>query len=337
MTIRSALVGICSAIAAAHRKGTSGMTTVLLLAVLAAAAIASWRYANIKATDDSSWLILLLIGFSAIGFELCGAEHMVESWWDRRPFALVVGALLWGLGFAFSLHNAVGSAAQYQETLATTQKAAHHQHVDSRAALGEARRNLDRIDKRIAALEAMSVNGKPIRTPDAAQSDIDKAKAHRFWASTKECTETKGPQTRAFCDGYRGARAEKDMAGELIRLRDDRIAAASDVSAREKQVAGVKVTASDERADLSIVKTVFGMSSSGASMAQTMHQALTICLFVTLAGFWRAYQARKDTPRVKWFNFAGWIGRARQAWDGKEPISAQRVSSGSMVPLIKPV
>lgn len=71
------------------------------------------------------------------------------------------------------------------------------------------RSTIESYKAEIATLEKQRAM-TPTRTMGQAQAVIDKSKAHKFWKSTSECAETKGAQTREFCDAYRAAVADID-------------------------------------------------------------------------------------------------------------------------------
>jgi hypothetical protein len=177
---------------------------------------------------------------------------------------------LWGVGHAAVALFAVACCVEFLSHLGYT--AAHRDasisqaglqrtvYEDGRAAVTEAQRKLATIDQRLSWMEA-AVNGKPVRTVDAADQDVAKAEAHRFWAATESCTRTTGPQTRSFCDAYRTAVAERSLAGEKVLLLEERKMVA-DAAAKARQV--------------SVVQSASAHGAAGASQGRILASVVTL-------------------------------------------------------------
>ncbi len=75
------------------------------------------------------------------------------------------------------------------------------------ATAADARNTVKDLEAKVARLTEERNVMKPKQAPAAAKAVIANAEAHKFWKLTDACKSTKGPQTRAFCDGYFSAQA----------------------------------------------------------------------------------------------------------------------------------
>lgn len=153
---------------------------------------------------------LLALCTFIVGYALVAAYHAFQ----RGMYAVAGAAVtLFVVGVIVEFLSHTGFTASHRD--ATMHQASFQQ--TSVADLRGTIASLEKDEKRIQDRLRMA----PARNADQAQAAIDNAKAHRFWSMTKECTETKGPQTRAFCDAYRAAEADKAGSSDVLLHREE--------------------------------------------------------------------------------------------------------------------
>lgn len=192
--------------------------------------------------------------------------------------ALLTGFVEYGSHFGYSAANRVHSIQN--ASLQTTG------YKDIRSDVDSARKDVDRIQGRLAWMDT-AVNGKPVRTADAAQSDIDKAKAHRWWGVTDNCNATKGPQTREFCATYRSAEAEKSLAIEKGTLEEELKAAKSKYDEVRKAASETTPGLSSAEAQVDALTSLATMSLTPTADAKTWGNygvSMTLSLWFLVIG-----------------------------------------------------
>lgn len=153
---------------------------------------------------------LLALCTFIVGYALVAAYHAYQ----RRMYAVTAAAVaLFVVGVLVEFLSHTGFTASHRD--ATMQQASFQQ--TSTANIEKTIAALEKDEKRIQDRLRMS----PARNADQAQVAIDNAKAHRFWKLTNECTATKGPQTREFCDAYRAAEADKAGSSDVLLNREE--------------------------------------------------------------------------------------------------------------------
>ncbi len=109
---------------------------------------------------------------------------------------------------AFTLLSLTSAAGLYSLT-----KAEAVADVEAgRASYGLAKEELDRARTRLASLGA-------VRSVGAVRGDIEAAKQHRRWRSTKACTNATVTASRKFCDEFKRLEGELATAQEAAALR----------------------------------------------------------------------------------------------------------------------
>ncbi len=169
------------------------------LAVTIAAAVITTSF-GWKMGDDLPNAFGMAVMLGACTF-VVGYGLVVAVMAQRRNLPIVAVAALamtgvagWGEWVAHTGANAANRDSGVAH--ATMKKAAYETHGARLAAL-------QKDELRIQA----KLGATPKYTQAEAEGIMKTAKAHKWWQVTNECTETKGPQTRAWCATFREAEA----------------------------------------------------------------------------------------------------------------------------------
>jgi hypothetical protein len=245
----------------------------------------------------------ICLGLAALLYEMNAATYALRSFWKGRVMSAVGWSAIWSVAFGYSVLNWVGAASESEANKTNMHKTAFVQSEDIAKATDAAKRDYDRLQARIAFIEGgFEVNGVKyqVRSVDAAQADMDNAKSNRFWGLTKECTDTKGPQTRAFCDAFARARSERALAAELITARAELPALRQAYESRLNQKQSTKVQTSDQRGDMLVLTKLGGFTDETAQTFTAIGSIVVISIFLSFATALRELEhLRAQGPRVK--------------------------------------
>lgn len=297
----------------------------LIRCVIVASIIAVIYYSGDKAKDTPTQAILIFLGLAAVGFHYLGAQKACRSWYERKLGALVLWMMVILGAVSWELNSQLSIASNNQDNLKATRVAGWQHQEDARTSLafaqtkaGAERKALEALRARVEAAASVSINGKPVTSPDVAQAEIDRLKGNvRFWTLTKGCTEAPGKQTRAYCDDYRAALAAKATAENRLTLeaevkRQEAVVAETDaalVAAQSKASAAPAVTAID-RADLRNIKRLTGLTDADAELSQSLLLVAVMALFLTVAGWLlkaEEYEGKTLAPWIDWGRIGAWL------------------------------
>lgn len=236
------------------------------------------------------------LGIAALLYEMNAATYALRNFWKGRLVGTAGWAFVWTVAFLYSMNQWIGAASETEGAKSNMHKAAYLQSVDTRAELGAAKRDLDRIEGRLSWMDT-AVNGKAVRAIDAAQADLDNAQAHRFWKATDGCKETKGPQTRAFCSDVASWKAEKALAAERDTLRAELVSAKSAYATAQKTASETRTEVSEARNDLVILTKFAGMTEDDARTLQALGSILAISIFLSVATMLKELEHLRETQR----------------------------------------
>jgi hypothetical protein len=162
-----------------------------------------------------------------VGYALVAAYHAFKlgMYW---PGGAAVAVFTIAVVCEFVAHT--GFNAAHRD--ATVQNANHQtaSYEDTRGTIKQLSLQVDTLQEKVRMA--------PKRTAEGAEAAIQNAKANRFWEATNGCKETKGPQTRRFCDAYFSAVADKSGSTEILTVREelkqaqDKLAAAKGSAAK---------------------------------------------------------------------------------------------------------
>jgi ubiquitin len=295
---------------------SASLVNVFVFFALGAAVLSIWESVLAKGGSDLNFYKLLFLGLAAILAELLGLKEMIKAWWEAAPVKTLAWAGIWAVGFCFSLYGAMFSAGTFQAKREGIQKAAYQKEQNAEDQLKTAKDEQKRIQGRLGWMET-AVNGKPVRTIEAAQTDIDNLKAQRLWESTDACTDVKGKTTKEFCDRYAALITEKSLAGEKLTAIEDLKKAKADV-ARYEQMISTRTTATVSEATPFVqVMVDMGVDAHKAALIEPMQASISNMLLVSLAGLVLGLQAIQGKARTPWVD---WL-RIKRAIMGGTPAT----------------
>lgn len=302
------LIGAASRLGASIQARSSNPVLWIVRFVLTAGFLLVLKKARTN-PEPIDAAVVLLLGCAALLSEYHMGKEAVKAWFDRSPTRLAATIVVYCAVFGYAVLQWTGTAAEMESDKAGLHKARHYATVDSRGNLAKANEALDQAQSRLKWMDT-AVNGKAVRDATAAQADLDNAKAHRFWKTTDECRETKGPQTREFCGMVAAWKAEKALAGERAVLLAEipvfrKSQADASAAARDTPVA-----VSEDRSDLRFLTKYGNMSEQAAMDLSAAWKILIISLLAPLLGMMVKSAEYRDLPRKPWgFGialFRGW-------------------------------
>lgn len=242
-------------------SGSRRLTLFLVLMSAFVSGLMALHIAGIRAltTFDlvtlGATLVLIVIG------ENIGHHFAAVSWYERRLGAFLLFSLMGWLctggtfltNFAFT---AYGGGAKASEQLG-----AYTAYEDT----GKTEEELTAKRRRLEE----TVSKAPARTAEAAQSAIDGAKSHKFWAITSGCAETKGAQTRQFCADFRSAEQDKSNAAAAVQARAELANTESDLKSVREKRNGMAAQTSKQTASVSALMA-FGLTAERASLVEAL-------------------------------------------------------------------
>jgi hypothetical protein len=244
------------------------------------------------------------LGVAALLYEMTATTHALRAFWSGRAISAGLWAFVWCVAFGYSINQWMGAASENEGGKTNVHQAAFLKSADVQGELTSAKAELERLDQRLRMA--------PQRTAEQAEQDINNAKSNRFWKVTDGCKETKGPQTRKFCDDYRSAEADKAGASEILTVREEQKLAKARYDKARAVVADTKVETSTGRNDLIILTKYAGMKESDAGIFNALASVMAVSIFLSLATFLKELEhLRATTPRTpifkadglwRWFN-----------------------------------
>lgn len=309
------------------RRVMANPDLILVRLVIFAAVIAVCYYGKDRATDRYQLAVLTLLGLAAVGFEYRGARAMTRAWIERKIGGVLGWGAVWAFAVAWSLNGAMTVAANSQDALSAARLDGHARHEDVRGALKRHAENVDRLSRKLTALSAISINGREVTTIGDAESLIAKAKAHRWWSRTEECTRTMGPDTRRFCDDYRSAISAKATAIERGTTEEELKIAMEQLEAARKAAGTVAVVTSSTRADVNFWHAKLGASTQDVEFGQALLATIVLSMFLSLAGLLVEAEEHRNTPRKTWINWDRW---SHIIWGGRPGNRTQPQASAPL-------
>lgn len=256
------------------------------------------------------------LGVAALLYEMNAATFALRSFWNGRAFSAFGWAFVWAIAFAYSVNQWIGAASENEGAKTNVHQTAYTASINVQDRVAKTKKEVDRLEGRMSWMDT-AVNGKPVRSVEAAQADLDNARANRFWNLTNECKETKGPQTRAFCADVAAWKSEKSLASERITLKTELDAAKADYNEAQLASKNTKVEASFDRKDNLLLTRYGGLKQEDAQALTAVGSIIAISFFISVATMLKELEhLRTQGPRTKIFNIRGLIARARYHWDG---------------------
>lgn len=269
---------------------------------------------------DYAMYFAVTLGVAALLYEMSASKAIIRAWYFAKPGALVASFLIWGCAFGYSVNNWMGAASESQAEKTNLHQTSYNTYNTNQDTLKSAKTELTRLEGRMGWMET-AVNGKPVRTIEAAQADIDNAKSNRYWTATDGCKETKGKQTRAFCDAYRNAEAEKGLAIEKATLSEELKAAKEAYAGASNVALNTKAETSQARGDLMILTDWFGLDEAKAQTINGLGAIIAVSIFLSF-GSMRAEMERLQAEGIPRKSFNFWLKLRRfmtKLMFGREP------------------
>lgn len=250
------------------------------------------------AEKGSTWYLksALIIGLVCVAIgEFLSWHNAATAWHERRAGSMFLWSILGGLLSVGTLYTNFSSAASNNDGVAVLQRTAFVKRTNVEEELTAAKRARDDLQKRLELT--------PIRTAEQAQAYIENAMAHKFWKSTSECKETKGPQTRQFCSDYASAVADKAGATAAITMREELKVAIAAVKRYEANQDSGSAVVSDEAPNVGLIKAGLNVSSVQARHVDAMVLPFLVQTMLLFGGILLANEHfRGKTPRP-WINW----------------------------------
>ena len=259
------------------------------------------------------------LGVAALLYEMNAATAALRAFWKGRPLSAIGWSFIWLVAFAYSMNQWIGAASENEGAKTNIHKAAYTATVNIQDRVAKTKKEVDRLEGRMGWMDT-AVNGKPVRSVEAAQADLDNARAHRFWGLTSECKETKGPQTRAFCAEVAAWKSEKSLASERITLKTELEAAKADYNEALLASKTTKTESNGERNDMLMLTKYGGMKQADAQALTAVGSIVAISIFLSFATMLRELEhLRSQGPRAKIFSTSKLWFKIRRALFGGSP------------------
>lgn len=256
------------------------------------------------------------LGVAALLYEMNAATAALRAFWKGRPLSAIGWSFIWLVAFAYSMNQWIGAASENEGAKTNVHQTAYTASINVADRVAKTKKELDRLEARMGWMDT-AVNGKPVRSVEAAQADLDNARAHRFWAMTSECKETKGPQTRAFCAEVAAWRSEKSLASERITLKTELDAAKVDYNEAQLASKNTKVESNGERNDMLMLTKYAGMKQADAQALTAVGSIVAISIFLSFATMLRELEhLRSQGPRARIFSTSKLWFKIRRALFG---------------------
>lgn len=250
--------------------------------------------------------IALVIGLVCVAIgEFLSWHNAATAWHERRGGSLALWALLGVLLSVGVFYTNFASSAGNNEGKASVQKAAYVTYVDADKTELDLTKAVTRIEERLRIA--------PVRTAEAARAAQDNAKAHKWWVTTKQCTETKGPQTREFCSAYASAVADESMATEAKVLTEELKTKRSELAELRKARASAPAVVSDDQAAVVTLASMLSIDTKSARQIDSMTLPVLVQAMLLLGGILLANEAFRGKARRPW----GIVAFIRSLWSGK--------------------
>lgn len=297
----------------------SSLVRIFVWCVVGAALLSLVEHLYSRNIGGIGFWKLLLLGLGAILAELMGIHRMILAWHKAQPATMIAWGMVWCLGFAFALYNAVGSASETQVKRTNLQQAAFTSHADARADLEAARARVKMEEKNLAEAQALAngplptINGQPVMSVSAAQAMIEAAEGNtRFWNLTSGCTDAKGPQARAFCATYAEAKKAKgdlegrqDMQKQVAHIEQQVADARTALRTAIEKANHTEVVTTQHTPFVAMVSFATGYQPEQVAWVEPFQVSVTNMLLVSLAGAVMALTAIQGIPRTRWINWGG--------------------------------
>lgn len=241
--------------------------------------------------DPTDAAVIMLLGCAALMAEYYMGGEMVRGWVERSLTKVFSSLAVYIAVLGYAALQWTGTAAEMESQKTGVQRAAFVTQQDNGKTEAElTKRNNDLLQR---------IEMAPKRTAEQAEAAIVNAKANRFWNMTNGCTETKGPQTRAFCDAYASAVADKAGALALITDREEQKQVAAELR-KVREGRKNEVVVEENRSDLRFLVTYANMSEQAAADLSAAWKIVIISFLACILGMMIKAREYRDVPRQPW-------------------------------------
>lgn len=287
---------------------TQRLVRMMVGGALVAALIMAVQHGATKGSNF--WLaVALVIGLCCVAIgEFVSWHNMAHAFHERQLFSCMLWASLGVLLSAGTLYTNFSTSAGNNDTKAGISKAAMTHQSDMESTEAElTKRNNDLLQRLEMA---------PKRTAEAAEAAIQNAKAHRWWDVTNGCTETKGKQTRAFCDAYASAVADKAGATQLLVDREEQKMVAKQLQDVRGQRGSIQqAVMGDDQPAVRFIAAKLGMDKAEARQVDSMVLPFLVQAMLLFGGILLANEAFRGRDRKPWIDVDRWLHRLAVARD----------------------
>jgi len=233
-----------------------------------------------------------MIGAIIVFLEAASAHKIAKAMnakrWGKIPFFCLIWVACASASFLASLGN-VTNAQNAKASLATAKM---DNYQDSKAERDRLRQNVVNYTARIESLQnnrgwiPSGVNDRAIRPVAAVEADLERFRNHRWFGDyTDGCTNPKGRQSRQFCNEYRAAMAEIEIAREIDKVQAMKAAAERGLAKTRSEIASGPAIITDKEGVVEIGQRVFATDSAGdVQIGLGLQMAIILQLLIT--GVW---------------------------------------------------
>lgn len=281
-------------------KLTGRLASIMVGGALIAALILAISHG---AEKGGTWYLklALIIGLVCVSIgEFLSWHNAATAWHERRAGSMALWGVLGAVLSAGTLYTNFASSASNNDTKAGIAKAAMIHQSDTDATEAELTQENNNLLQRIAMA--------PKRTAEAADAAIQNAKAHRLWGVTKGCTETKGKQTRQFCDEYASAVSDRAGATRLIADKEEqRVVAKKLEEVRAKRGDVQQVAMGEDQPSVMLIASKLEIDKAQARQIDSMVLPVLVQAMLLFGGILLANESFRGKPSRPWINW-GAIG-----------------------------
>lgn len=226
----------------------------------------------------------------------------------------------------------------FYSAVATNERASHQ--LQSFNTTTDLNRDEEELTAKRRRLEE-TVSKAPARTADAADAAIKNAMADKFWVRTAGCTEKKGAQTKAFCDAYAAAVADKSNASAAVQARADLANTETALASVREKRATTKGETSREDPTVAAIMSRTGADADTARVYKAMILPTIIQAILILGGLLWAVEDARYLKAAPWFPslslwFRSSVYRAATGKRMKPPVSAAEAYEQAAATPLKP-
>lgn len=297
----------------------------MVFGALIASIILAWYYGwNKGATIPLSVAFVIVLVCVAIG-EVLSWHNVAVAWFERRLGACLLWTVLGGVLSLGTLYTNFSTAAGNGDEKAEVHQTAFVTYDNAKDRLAAAKTKRQRLETEIAATNVL-VNGRAATTPDAAESEMSKAKAAPLWTATDNCRAYKGRRQTEFCNDYRASEMRRSLSLQRLTLKTEMVEVEKDMHTWGLK-AVTRAVVSDDAANITAVARFLKVDNSTARQADSMLLALLAQAMLIFGGILLATESYRHLARKPWFSgrFTAGLGRAWRLFTGEERLPGRLV------------